>query len=270
MSATIPRQVRVFASLLARDLSVTLTYRGWLALLQISNLVVPVISLLAWQGALALGATVPVSTKYLVTYFVMVSVVSMLTSSWTTSFLSDSIRLGHLSSWLVRPCSTHLNALANNVGEKLVKLLLLVPMVGVLALLVRGQLGLPTDPRRWLGFAAGIVMAAGITFSLDIIIASLAFWIEDVTGIDRFRSLLARVFSGAIVPLALFPSWMAGPLSVQPFRFMLSFPLEVLLGTAEGPAAVGFAWQVGWLVFFAGAAALVWRRGLRGYQGAGA
>jgi len=37
-------------------------------------------------------------------------------------------------------------------------------------------------------------MAAGITFSLDIITASLAFfagstpnWIEDVTGIDRFR-----------------------------------------------------------------------------------
>ena len=74
------------------------------------------------------------------------------------------------------------------------KLLLLVPMVGLLALLVRGQLGLPTDPRRWLRFVAGIVMAAGITFSLDIIIACLAFWIVDVTGIDRFRGLLARVF----------------------------------------------------------------------------
>jgi len=78
MSGTVPRQVRVFASLRARDLSVTLTYRGWLA----------------WQGALALGATVPVSTQYLVTYFVMVSVV---TSSWTTRFLSESLCLGHLS-----------------------------------------------------------------------------------------------------------------------------------------------------------------------------
>jgi ABC-2 type transport system permease protein len=113
-------------------------------------------------------------------------------------------------------------------------------------------------------------MAAGITFSLDIIIASLAFWLEDVSGIDRFRWLLSRVFSGAIVPLALFPSWLADPLSVQPFRFMLSFPLEVLLGTAEGPARAGFAWQAGWLAFFAGAAVLVWRRGLRGYQGAAA
>jgi len=141
-------------------------------------------------------------------------------------------------------------------------------MVGLLALLVRGQLGLPTDPRRWLRFVAGIVMAAGITFSLDIIIACLAFWIVDVTGIDRFRGLLARVFSGAMVPLALFPSWLAGLLSVQPFGFMLSFPLEVLLGTAEGPAAAGSAWQVGWLIFFAGTAGLVRRRGLRGYQGA--
>ncbi|MHB1475220.1 MAG: ABC transporter permease [Dermatophilaceae bacterium] len=270
MSWSIPRQGRVFASLVARDVTVALTYRGWLALLQISNLVVPVISLLAWQGALAVGATLPVTAEYLVTYFVMVSIVSMLTSSWTTNFLAESIRLGHLSSWLVRPCSTHLNSVANNVAEKLVKLLLLIPMVGVLALLVRGQLGLPTDPRRWLGFALGIVLAAGITYSLDIIIASLAFWLEDVTGIDRFRGLLARVLSGGIVPLALFPSWMAGPLNIQPFRFMLSFPLEVLLGTDGGPVVVGFALQAGWCALFAGLAALVWRRGLRGYQAAGA
>ncbi|MHB8275493.1 MAG: ABC transporter permease, partial [Dermatophilaceae bacterium] len=100
MSWSIPRQGRVFASLVARDVTVALTYRGWLALLQISNLVVPVISLLAWQGALAVGATLPVTAEYLVTYFVMVSIVSMLTSSWTTNFLAESIRLGHLSSWL--------------------------------------------------------------------------------------------------------------------------------------------------------------------------
>ena len=49
--------------------------------------------------------------------------------------------------------------MANNVAEKLVKLLLLIPMVGVLALLVRGQLGLSIDPRRWLGFVLGIVNA---------------------------------------------------------------------------------------------------------------
>lgn len=266
----VPRHVRVFASILARELSITLTYRAWLALLQLSNLIVPTISLLVWRGALTLGATPPVSPDFLVTYFVLVALVSMLTSSWTTRFLAESIRLGGLSSWLVRPCSTHLNSLANNVSEKLVKLALLLPMIGVLAFALRGQFRLPSDPWPWLAFTAALVLAAVITFCLDIIIGSLAFWFEDTTGVDRFRSLAARVLSGAVVPLALFPDAVSGLLRVQPFRFMLSFPLEVLLGSVSGSAAAGFAWQTGWAVAFALSALATWRIGLRRYQGAGA
>lgn len=270
MTRLLPRRVRVFGSLLARDVSVTLTYRGWLALLQVSNLVVPVISLLVWRGAIALGATPPVSADYLTTYFVLVGAVGMLTSSWTTGFLAESIRLGGLSSWLVRPCSTHLNGLANNVAEKLVKLLLLLPMVGALALLVRDEFVLPADPIRWLWFLLALALAATITFSLDILVGSLAFWFEDVAGIDRFRNLVARVLSGAVVPLALFPDAFTGVMQIQPFRFMLSFPLEVLLGTVSGSTAAGFAWQSGWTLLFVGGAVVLWRRGLRSYQGAGA
>jgi ABC-2 type transport system permease protein len=270
MSVAMPRPVRVFGALVARDVSTTMMYRGWLVMLQLGNLVVPVISLLVWQGALSLGAQLPVGREYLVTYFVLVSLVSMLTSSWTAGFLAQSIRLGDLASWLVRPCSTHLNGIANNVAEKLVKLLLMVPMVLILAILVRGQLGLPTNPLRWLGFVLSIAMAAGITFSFDVMVGSLAFWFEDVFGFDRARALAARVLSGGIVPLALLPEALQGFLAVQPFRFMLSFPLEVLLGTTRGSVATGFAWQAGWLAVFAGGAALIWRVGLRGYQAAGA
>jgi viologen exporter family transport system permease protein len=82
--------------------------------------------------------------------------------------------------------------------------------------------------------------------------------------------LAARVLSGGIVPLALLPVALQGFLAVQPFRFMLSFPLEVLLGTTRGSVATGFAWQAGWLAVFAGGAAALWRVGLRGYQAAGA
>ena len=270
MITALPRQVRVFRALVARDVSTTMMYRGWLFMLQLGNLVVPVISLLVWQGALSLGAQLPVEREYLVTYFVLVSLVSMLTSSWTSGFLASSIRLGDLASWLVRPCSTHLNGLANNLAEKLVKLLLLVPMVAVLALLLHGQLGLPTNPLRWLGFLISVAMAAGITFSLDILVGSLAFWFEDVSGFDRARELAARVLSGGIVPLALLPAALQGVLAVQPFRFMLSFPLEVLLGTVSGSLLTGFAWQAGWFVVFAGGAAVTWRVGLRGYQASGA
>jgi ABC-2 type transport system permease protein len=264
----ITRTARTFAALVARDIQITLTYRAWLFWLLLGNLPVPVISLLVWRGAAALGAELPVAQTYLVTYFVLVALVSMLTSCWSAAFLADSIRLGDLASWLVRPCSTHLNGIANNVAEKIAKLVLMVPMVAVLALVVHRQVRLPSDPLRWLGFVVAIVLGAVITFAIDVLLGSLAFWLEEVSGLLRARNLVAGVLSGAVVPLALMPAAFQPALALQPFRFVVSFPLEVLL--LPTATAAGFALAAGWALALTAAAVLVWRTGLRGYQAAGA
>ncbi len=264
------RSLLVFGSLLAREVKMTLHYRWWLAMMQLSNIVVPAISLLVWQGAMHLGARPPVSASFLTTYLVIVSVVTLLTSSWTATFLATSIRLGGLSSWLVRPCSTHLSTLANNVAEKSVKLILLAPMIVVLALAFRENISLPTSGARWALFVVAATIGGAITFLLDIAIGSLAFWVEDVSGLDRLRNLSSRLLSGAILPLALFPESLSGFLNFQPFRFMVSFPIETLLNADASAIAQGFLVQVTWLAIFAVAARALWRKGMRSYQGAGA
>lgn len=261
------RSARILRVLIAREITMTLHYRWWLAFMQLGNIIAPAISLLVWRGAIAHGASPPVTESFLTTYLVLVSIVAMLTSSWTSGFLAESIRLGGLSSWLVRPCSTHLASIANNVGEKLVKLLLLVPLVAGLGVVFREQVALPSAPGRWLAFLAALLMAGGMTFALDVVIGSLAFWFEDVTAVNRLRFLVSNLLSGALIPLALFPAVFSGVLAVQPFRFMVSFPLEILLGQ---PPASSFAWQAGWFATFVAAAVLTWRLGLRSYQGAGA
>jgi len=146
------RTASVFFSLLRQELQMIAQYRWWLLAMQASVIVVPLISLLVWRGAIAHGAEPPVTPKYLTTYLILVSLVTMLTSSWTAKFLADNIRLGNLNAWLVRPCSTHLAAVANNVSEKLAKLATLLPLVVALAIPFRRDLELPTHPGRWLLF----------------------------------------------------------------------------------------------------------------------
>lgn len=260
----------MFLRLVALDVTLTIQYRGDFIVMQVRNLVSPLISLLVWQAAVAAGAVLPVSDGYLATYFIFVSVVSMLTSSWTAHFLATSIRLGDLARWLVRPTSTHLSGAANNVGEKVVKLVLIAPLIAVFALVLRDRMQLPHNPVTWLLFGVSLLMAAAMVFSLDVIVGSLAFWFDEVDGFSWARRLVVSVLSGAVVPLALMPGWAASVVAVQPFRFTVSYPLEVLLGTVSGSVATGFALQAGWTVVFIGASALVWRRGLRNYQAAGA
>jgi ABC-2 type transport system permease protein len=264
------RTALLFGALLARELTMTLRYRWWLALMQISALVAPVITLLVWRGAISLGAQPPVGARLLTTYLVLVSMVGMLTSSWTANFLATSIRLGGVSSWLIRPCSTHLASLANNVAEKLVKLVLLAPMIALVGWIFRDELSLPAGGIRWLLFGLSLLPALGISFCLDVTIGSLAFWFEDISAIDRLRSLLSRTLSGAFIPLALFPPNLAGFLNAQPFRYVVSFPLEVLLGAVPGGTEHGFAVQLAWFAGFLACAVAVWRVGLHRYQGASA
>lgn len=264
------RSALVFGALLGQELRMTLHYRWWLAMMQLANVMGPLLSLMVWQGAMRQGVHLSVSPQFLTTYLVLVSLVALMTSSWTSQFLATAIRMGGLNSWVVRPCSTHLGSLANNVAEKLVKTALLLPMLAVLAFAFRDQVHLPADGSRWAMFVVATLLAGTLTFLVDIAVGSMAFWFEDVAGFDRMRTLGARVLSGAVLPLAMFPSAMQGFLEVQPFRYMVSFPIETLL--IDDPNAIwsGFAFQAAWVVVGAVAAGALWRRGLRGYQGAGA
>ncbi|WP_152364597.1 ABC transporter permease [Microlunatus speluncae] len=264
------RQLRVFGRVLALNIGMTFVYRGDFLLLQIASVLTPLVSLVVWQAALAAGATIGVTAEFLTTYFVLVAVVNMLTSSWTAWFLAEMIRDGSLNKWLIRPASVHLDGLANNLGEKAIKLLLLAPLILILIIVMPGRLAVPGDPARWLLFVLAILIAMAMAYIFDIARGSLAFWFEDVQGFNLAISIMTPVLSGAVVPLALMPPEVAGITLWQPFRFMLSFPMEVLLDQVPGGLLFGFAQQVGWLIVFAVAALVIWRVGLRSYSAVGA
>ncbi|SDS15290.1 ABC transporter permease [Microlunatus soli] len=273
------RQGRFFSRLIRLNIEVTFAYRGDFMIMQLGNLIIPITSLLVWQAVLATGAALPVTGRYLLAYFVLVAIVEMLASSWTAFFLAESIRNGDLNQWLIRPTSTHLNAVSNNIGEKLVKIIFLTPFVLItMIVLDRVRIGgsgihYPHDPIRWIAFAVAVLVAAAIRFTLDVLIGSLAFWFEDVQGFLRVSAVVVPVLSGAVVPLALMPAGWSTVTQLQPFRFMLAFPMDVLLSDriwARPQLVTGFGLQLGWLLIFVAAAVAVWRRGLRSYSAVGA
>lgn len=263
--------LRIQRRLIAIDLAGQMIYRGAFVIYMLSMVVGPAVSLLVWRAAAANGAALPVTMEYLVSYFVLLGVVNMLTSSWLAYWLAQMIRLGRLSVWLVRPASVFHTLIANNISEKLVKAVVLVPLIGALALVFREDLRLPTLPATWALFAVSVLMAAAINFAFDVVIGALAFWFDDIDGFFRLRFLAGTVLSGQLVPLAFFPGWLSGFIAVQPFRFMLSFPLELLVGgLSEREVALGLALQGGYTVAAVGGAMLVWGRGQRMYAAVGA
>lgn len=268
---TIAQSLRIIRRLVIIDFSMALVYRAEFVMYMLSTVLAPTISLLIWRAALANGAALPVDAEYLTTYFVLLGIVSMLTSSWVSGFLAESIRLGKISIWIVRPGSTHFNGIANNLSEKMVKTVALTPLIAIIWWSFRDSVMLPADPLRWTLFLLSVIAAAIMVYALDVLVASLAFWIDDITGIDRARELLSLIFRGQLVPLALMPVWAQGFVNVQPFRFTLSFPLELIVGDLNrNDLIMGMTLQLVYPVLTVAAAVHLWRRGLRAYTAVGA
>ena len=73
------------------------------------------------------------------------------------------------------------------------------------------------------------------------------------------------------MPLALFPAWSQGLLEWQPFRFTMSFSLELLVeDLSVTDLAVGMTLQIVYCAIFLLGAMWIWRRGLRAYTAVGA
>jgi ABC-2 type transport system permease protein len=248
-----------------------LEYRGAFLIWVLGDLARALISLAVWLTVSDHSARLPLDRSQLVTYFVAQGLVSTLTISWLVYLVPENIREGHLSAKLLRPSPPLAHFIANNLGEKALRLPLLVPLTAAVALLFGADLRLPADARTWALFAAAVVLAAVVAFLLDLVLCSMAFWLQDVWGLRSAFRLAEGFLDGGLIPLALFPPWLFGLMEAQPFRYTLSFPLEILTGALSADAlSRGFAWQAAYAAGLYALYRLQWRHGLRAYSATGA
>jgi ABC-2 type transport system permease protein len=77
--------------------------------------------------------------------------------------------------------------------------------------------------------------------------------------------------SGQIAPLSLFPWPIQALATLLPFRWLIGFPVELLLGRLTPVEALtGLGAQVVWLVISLALVRVVWRAGVRIYSAVGA
>jgi ABC-2 type transport system permease protein len=268
---TFGEKARLLRRMVAVNMASNLAYRGDFVFFMLGAIFSPLLAALIWKAAIASGASLPVDRSYVITYFVLLSVVSVLTSAWLSGFMADDIRNGKLSVWLARPGSYLYELVANNLSEKGVKLVILVPMVLGVSWFFRDDMAVTDVPWQWGVAVLAVALGAVLTFALDVVEGSLGFWLDDVSGIVRARGLLMAVLAGQVVPLVLMPEWAQGFLRAQPFRYLVSFPLEIMLGSlSTQEIAIGLALQVAYTVLFVVAARWLWNTGKRGYSAVGA
>jgi ABC-2 type transport system permease protein len=126
------------------------------------------------------------------------------------------------------------------------------------------------DPLLLALFPVAVFGAWLITYLAMAAVGCLAFWLESATSLFDVWLGLFGVFSGYLVPLELYPRWVNDVSRFLPFRYMLSFPVELVTGGLTRSAALSqLAAQWGFVLALFAAAAGMWRLGTRRFAAHG-
>ena len=195
-----------------------------------------------------------------------VLIVSLLAQSFNSMNLAEDIRLGRISSYLVYPYDFWRYHAARFLGGLVIQLFVTGLTAGAL---VYGGIVTIT---AWDSFILGILtclIVAQIWFVICFIIGIMAFWLEE-TWVFRVMFLtLAQFFSGALIPIELFPQWMTQFLLYTPFPYLTYLTAKVFTGDA--PISILQAWGALaiWFLLLCLFARWLWGRGIRLYTAAG-
>ncbi len=248
-----------------------LQYRASLFIWMIGQVLEPLIYLVVWstvsesQG----GSVGDYTAGQFAAYFIAFMLVNQVTYTWIMYEYEYRIREGMLSPALLRPVHPIHADIADNVSSKLVSLPVMLLIAAGLGLIFR-----PTATfQLWaiLAFLPALFLAFLVRFLVEWTLAQAAFWTTRVSAINQVYFVLILFLSGQIAPLSLFPRPIQVLADILPFRWMIGFPVELVLGHLSPIQAVtGLAAQAVWLAISLGLVRIVWRAGIRIYSAVGA
>lgn len=242
--------------------------RSFFFLLAFGWMISPLISLFIWSTAASGTAIGGLTQGVFVTYYLVFIVVNQLTYSQTNWTMGDAIREGQLSFALLRPISPHTNVITSELAGKLVYLLFVIPVALVLALLLHPDLHFTFV--NVLLFFPTLLLAWLLRFFWGYWIALLAFWATRADSLLAVQDTLIFLLAGQVAPIALLPLPLRICAQVLPFRYMISFPIEVLLGQLNlTDFLTGCLFQIVWLLISFVLVLILWTNGIKRYTAIG-
>ena len=182
---------------------------------------------------------------------------------WGWRELAERIRSGDIVIDLARPIDPQLAGLAADLGRAAYQILFrgLPPLiVGAVVF----DLTAPAGPLEAAAFLVSVALAVCVSYGFRFLVNLTAFWLVDARGVIALSGVAATLFSGFVVPVGFFPSWLVAVARATPFPAMAQTPIDVFVGRISGAGVLtALAAQAGWLAALLGAGRMAFAAGAR-------
>lgn len=207
---------------------------------------------LCFVWAASVKMTQSVDQGYVVSYYILMVLVGKLMQDITPENGVRQILNGKFSNSLLKPMSYLIEYLGSNIGSNIFRLLVSIPAFA-LGMYITTKLGLwVVDFNPYLIFLTLLAVVLGffINFLLGNIFLLLAFYNKNMEGMRIFYYNITAFLSGEYVPFVVLPLTALFVVQILPFRYTLSFPIEILLGRMTN-YDIGLGFVIGTIWLFA-------------------
>lgn len=189
----------------------------------------------------------PLTLEQTITYIWLGQALFALQPYTIDADLRNGIMTGGVVFDLVKPLNLHSFWLARSVSNRLAPCLLRILPVLIFA----SFYGLKPPAGWYEGCAFGLALfgALAVSSGLSTLISTTLIWTIAGDGVSRLFVAMSYLFSGLIIPLALFPDWAQSLLAILPFRAMADTPFNAYLGRIPpNEMGMALAHQWGWAI----------------------
>ena len=263
--------VELYAQQFKTTFASLVQYRASLVIWMIAQVLEPLVYLVVWSTVSNSegGSVGDYSTRAFAGYFILLMLVNQVSYTWIMYEYEYRIRQGMLSFALLKPVHPIHADIAENLSSKAITLPIMLLVAAGLALLFHPLV----SPAPWALVAGVPVLALAflVRFLLEWALAQVAFWTTRVSATNQAYFVAVLFLSGQMAPLNLFPWPVQVVAAVLPFRWLIGFPVELLLGRLTVVQAItGLGVQAIWLLMALVLVRLVWRAGVKVYSAVGA
>lgn len=152
---------------------------------------------------------------------------------WAWWKIAETVQTGQIATDLSRPFDYQGYWLAQDYGRAVHQFVLRSVPPFLVGMLVFG-IHLPPDWLHALAFVPTVVLAITLSFAIRFCLNLTTFWVIDHRGVGVLSTIFLMIFSGFLIPLALFPESVKSTLYLLPFASIVAIPIDIFLGKLNG------------------------------------
>jgi len=236
----------------------------------VGKILEPLVFLIIWKTIAETGRGIGgFDTNYFVTYYLILMVVGQFTFTFLIWDFEKQIISGEFSNKLILPIHPVHYDLAENIGYKIFSMPVIIIATVALGFYFKARFN--GAAVNLLVFCPVVLLSFLLRFVVEWTISLSALWLTRSRAINDFYYILLLFFSGRVAPLEVLPSFIKNIANYLPFRFMISYPIEIVLNPEVDPAFLIKNTLI--LILWLGLALLllfqVYNRGIKKYTAVG-